>query len=84
MTTISLTLAMSFLSLLIILLFSYLLWGCLFNLTSAWLNSIWFTFGFIPLVEFCCPLDGIGILGVLCGFPSLAFSFLQEVLGEDV
>jgi hypothetical protein len=41
-------------------------------------------FGFIPLVEFCCPLDDTKILGIPCGSTSLAFSFLQEVLGEDV
>ncbi len=49
----------------------------------AWIPSS-SPFGFIPLVEFCCPLDGIRIFGIPCGFTSLAFSFLQEVLGEDV
>ncbi len=39
---------------------------------------------FIPLVEFYAPFDGIKILGVPFGFASFAFSFLQEVLSENV
>jgi hypothetical protein len=49
----------------------------------AWVPS-GLPLGFIPLVDLWCPLDGIRILGVPCGFTSFAFSFLQEVLGEDV
>jgi hypothetical protein len=49
----------------------------------AW-TSFGLPFGFIPLAEVCCPLDDIKILGVPCGYTSLAFSFLQKVLGEDV
>jgi hypothetical protein len=40
--------------------------------------------GFILPVGFCCPFDGIRILGVLCGLTSFAFSFLQEALSEVV
>jgi hypothetical protein len=40
--------------------------------------------GFILPIGFCCPLDGIRILGVPCASTSFAFSFLQKALGEDV
>jgi hypothetical protein len=39
---------------------------------------------FFLLIDFCCPLDDIKILGVPFGFASFISSFLQDVLNEDV
>ncbi len=42
---------------------------------STWVPSS-LSLKFVPLVEFCWPLYGIKILGVLFGFASFASSFL--------
>jgi len=86
MKAISLALPMLSPSSLIILFFSWLLWGCLFNLASARLGfHLAYLLGLSRLLSFMTlPLDGIMILGVPFGSTSFISSFLQKVLVEDV
>jgi hypothetical protein len=76
---------MSFPLPLIILLSSWLLWGCQFNSTSVqpklYLAHL---LSFPPLLNFVAPFGGIKILGVPFNSTSFTSYFLQEALGEDV
>ncbi len=50
---------------------------------STWSPSS-LSFGFSLLANFCCPLDGIWVLGIPFGSTSFFFSFLQDAPNKDV
>jgi hypothetical protein len=79
MTLISFTSPMSFLLCLIILFSSLLLWGCLFNLTSAWLGlHLAYLLGSSPLLSFVAPLMALGFLASLVALPPWPFHFCKR------
>ncbi len=80
-----LALPLSFFTFFNIFFFNSHMWGLWSSFANAWFSCLLgCLLVFLLLLIFYYLLDGIRVLGILFGFTSLIFSFLQNKLDKDV